>query len=172
MSQVKKQFKKKPSTHKYFGASVKARYQRFRLFPVKERVLRAFLMAAMPTQEDDMATLIPLIATGQDIPEVVTVCVGMYHRGFQEQLIDASVVSQCALEGYSARRIMNVLNVLQFENENGTVPALAIDSEHTDVIVPLYSTLAFVAQAVHIVVTGQDITHGIFQYPVEQNEEA
>lgn len=165
-----KQFKKKVSSFKYFGNSVQKKPQRFIPFPVKERMLRAFLCFGLPEQDRSMAELIPLMAMQDKPPELITVCVGQYHRGFQEIILAPDVIRQCALEGYSARRVANVLNALEFQNEHGVIPALSIDVNHTDVIVPLYSTLGFVAQAAHIVTTGQDIQAGIFQYPKAADE--
>jgi hypothetical protein len=177
MTQAKKQarsqgFKQKPkSSHKYFGNSLKKHDQLFTVNPTVERLVRAFLLgsAAKPTVDTPMELLVPLLANQKFGPHAVCV-VGQFHRGLIEDYLEAEVVSQCALEGYSARRILNVLKNMVLETELGKANVAFIDEDHDEIVVPIYSTIEAVYVAAREVVFGYDIQAGIFSIP-QTNEQ-
>ena len=166
MTQVRSRKQKPKSQHKYFGGSVKPHDQLFVVNPTVERLVRAFLLGSnyMPKQDEAMERLVPLLANQTYGPHAVCV-VGQFHRGMHEDYLDADIVWQCALEGYSARRILNVLKNMELHTELGSVSSAFIDADHDAIVVPIYSTIEAVYVAAREVVFGADIHAGIFQIP-------
>lgn len=171
MTQAKKKFSKKQPNHKYFGNSIKKHDQMFCTNPTVERLVRAFLLgsSAKPHVDTPMEQLVPLLANQKFGPHAVCV-VGQFHRGMHEDYLEANVVSQCALEGYSARRILNVLKNMELHTELGSASVVFIDEDHDEIVVPIYSTIEAVYVAAREVVFGYDIQAGIFEYP-QTNEQ-
>lgn len=134
--------KQAPKKQRYtgFGNSIKKRPEQLVVFnPQVERLVR--IMAGVPqaleknkgnatifVHEDTMLNPPLSMALPFDGVPVAT-----FHAGAQEFDIPATVVSACAREGYSARKILEVLQALRFTDNNGKqYPVLSVDTRQIE----------------------------------------
>lgn len=122
--------------HKSFGNSVKGIKPTHCVFnPVIERAVRTILLGTHKNMHKRVVDELPVTGYAGSIVPVV---VGMYHNGFEELLIDPTVNSHMAMQGFNYRRIMEqVTKVTDFDG----APLSWLEGTKHDLEVPVCTTL-------------------------------